>query len=106
MWPGSTLHYLETLAEPCYEDWKFTYDRAVNRITYLGNAFSALEKRTGDLSYYIRSKDGTPTDPCLRCQNVGGPTIEESAKQVNNLLTKGDTRGQKIAAVGEIVAKL
>ncbi|KAG9834933.1 flavin-binding monooxygenase, partial [Aureobasidium melanogenum] len=106
LWPGSTLHYLETLAEPRYEDWKFTYDRAINRFTYLGNGFSTSEKRTGDLSYYIRNKDDSPIDPCLKGRHVGGPSIEESAKQANNLLTKGDTRGQKIAAVGETVAKL
>ncbi|KAH0365395.1 flavin-binding monooxygenase, partial [Aureobasidium melanogenum] len=106
LWPGSTLHYLETLAEPRYEDWKFTYDRAIKRFTYLGNGFSTSEKRTGDLSYYIRNKDDSPVDPCLKGRPVGGPKIEESAQKANNLLTKGDTRGQKIAAVGETVAKL
>ncbi|KAG9664100.1 flavin-binding monooxygenase, partial [Aureobasidium melanogenum] len=106
LWPGSTLHYLETLAEPRYEDWKFTYDRAINRFTYLGNGFSTSEKRTGDLSYYIRDKDDSAIDPCLKGRPVGAPSIEESAKQANNLLMKGDPRGQEIAAVGETVAKL
>ncbi|KAH0276761.1 flavin-binding monooxygenase, partial [Aureobasidium melanogenum] len=106
LWPGSTLHYLETLAEPRYEDWKFTYDRAINRFTYLGNGFSTSEKRTGDLSYDIRDKDDSTIDPCLKGRPAGAPSIEESARTANNLLIKGDTRGQKIAAVGETVAKL
>ncbi|KAF5316160.1 hypothetical protein D9619_006293 [Psilocybe cf. subviscida] len=56
LWPGSTLHYLEALAEPRYEDWDFTYTG--NRFAYLGNGFSQAESdRTADWAYYIRNED-------------------------------------------------
>lgn len=59
LWPGSTLHYLEALAEPRYEDWDFTYTG--NRYAYLGNGFSQAESdRTADWAYYIRNEDNGP----------------------------------------------
>jgi hypothetical protein len=60
LWPGSTLHYLETLAEPRYEDWNFTYV-GKNRFAYFGNGFSQTEvDMTADWSYYLREKDDSP----------------------------------------------
>jgi len=59
LWPGSTLHYLETIAEPRYEDWSFKYSG--NRFAYLGNGFSQTETdSTADWSYYIRNEDDSP----------------------------------------------
>ncbi|KAF5316157.1 hypothetical protein D9619_006298 [Psilocybe cf. subviscida] len=59
LWPGSTLHYLEALAEPRYEDWDFTYTG--NRFAYLGNGYSQAESdRTADWAYYIRNEDDGP----------------------------------------------
>ena len=59
LWPGSTLHYLEALAEPRYEDWDFTYTG--NRFAYFGNGFSQAESdRTADWAYYIRNEDDGP----------------------------------------------
>ncbi len=34
LWPGSTLHYLESIADPRYEDWDFKY---------IGNRFASSE---------------------------------------------------------------
>ncbi|KAF7770364.1 hypothetical protein Agabi119p4_6338 [Agaricus bisporus var. burnettii] len=60
LWPGSTLHYMESLAEPRYEDWNFTYV-GKNRFAYLGNGFSQAESDlTADWSYYLRDKDDSP----------------------------------------------
>jgi hypothetical protein len=59
LWPGSTLHYLEMLAEPRYEDWSFKYSG--NRFAYLGNGFSQTETdSTADWSYYLRNEDDSP----------------------------------------------
>ena len=59
VWPGSTMHYLQTLAEPRYEDWNFTYTG--NRFAFLGNGFSQIEgDKTADLAYYIRNHDDSP----------------------------------------------
>ena len=59
LWPGSTLHYLEMIAEPRYEDWSFKYSG--NRFAYLGNGYSQTETdSTADWSYYIRNEDDSP----------------------------------------------
>ena len=59
LWPGSTLHYLEMIAEPRYEDWSFKYSG--NRFAYLGNGFSQTEAdSTADRSYYLRNEDDSP----------------------------------------------
>ncbi|KAF9893699.1 hypothetical protein FE257_009867 [Aspergillus nanangensis] len=58
LWPGSTLHYMETLATPRYEDFDVRYVGGGNRFAYLGNGFSQLEMRAGaDLTYYLREKE-------------------------------------------------
>ncbi|KAI9743699.1 MAG: hypothetical protein M1818_003015 [Claussenomyces sp. TS43310] len=70
LWPGSTLHYLEAMRAPRYEDWTFTYPTLKNgwhnRFTYLGNGHSSAEAMQGDLSYYIRNHDDSPIDPVLK----------------------------------------
>ena len=59
LWPGSTMHYLDTIAEPRYEDWNFTYNG--NRFAFLGNGFSQTERdSTADLAYYLRKHDDSP----------------------------------------------
>ncbi|KAG6877424.1 hypothetical protein C0993_007592 [Termitomyces sp. T159_Od127] len=59
LWPGSTLHYLEAIADPRYDDWEITYKG--NRFAWLGNGFSQTEvDETADLAYYIRERDDSP----------------------------------------------
>ena len=59
LWPGSTLHYTEAIADPRYEDWDFTYKG--NRFAYFGSGFSQVESdRTADWAYYIRNEDDGP----------------------------------------------
>jgi len=66
LWPGSTLHYIEALKTPRYEDYNWAYASG-NPFAYLGNGFSSAEKRQGgDLSYYIRNVDDSPLDPCVK----------------------------------------
>ncbi|KAM0391278.1 hypothetical protein ACHAPZ_011488 [Fusarium culmorum] len=66
LWPGSTLHYLEALREPRWEDWKFSYTPGRNMFAYLGNGHSTEEAMGGDLSYYISNHDNSPIDPVLK----------------------------------------
>lgn len=56
LWPGSTLHYLQTMQETRGEDWVFRYTR--NRFAFLGNGISHAEfDAKSDLAYYIREHD-------------------------------------------------
>ncbi|KJA23554.1 hypothetical protein HYPSUDRAFT_66239 [Hypholoma sublateritium FD-334 SS-4] len=59
LWPGSTLHYLEAISDPRYEDWDFKYKG--NRFAFLGNGRSQVESdSTADWAYYIRNEDDGP----------------------------------------------
>lgn len=60
VWPGSTLHYMETLSDVRWDDFDVTYNG--NRFAYLGNGISQIElDPDADLAYYIRDKDdGVP----------------------------------------------
>ncbi|KAF9469451.1 FAD/NAD(P)-binding domain-containing protein [Collybia nuda] len=79
LWPGSTLHYLEAIAEPRYEDWVISYKG--NRFSWLGNGFSQTESDpTADWSYYIRYHDDSPftgRKKALQVLNKAG-TIDRS----------------------------
>ena len=69
LWPGSTLHYLEAIKTPRYEDWKWCYQKGVNPWAFLGNGRSTAEKRPGgDLAWYLTSQDDSPVDLCLQGQ--------------------------------------
>jgi hypothetical protein len=55
-WPGSTLHYLEAMRDPRFEDYEYEY--AANRFAWLGDGVSQTEwDATADLGYYIRDVD-------------------------------------------------
>jgi len=60
LWPGSTLHAIEALRSPRWEDYEYDYDEpaddplTANRLQWLGNGWSELQlKEGGDMSYYI-----------------------------------------------------
>ncbi|RDW92264.1 hypothetical protein BP5796_01658 [Coleophoma crateriformis] len=53
LWPGSSLHMLETLRAPRWEDYEFE-SRDENRLRWLGNGWSvSLIEGQGDPSWYI-----------------------------------------------------
>ncbi|KAG6908883.1 hypothetical protein DXG01_002861 [Tephrocybe rancida] len=59
LWCGSTLHYMEAIGEPRYDDWDIKYQG--NRFAWLGNGFSQTEvDDTADWAYYIRDHDDSP----------------------------------------------
>lgn len=64
LWPGSTLHFLQAIKQPRYEDWKFAYP--TDRYQYLGNKLSTAEKRTGETSWYNKNRDESFIDTCLK----------------------------------------
>jgi cation diffusion facilitator CzcD-associated flavoprotein CzcO len=70
LWPGSILHFLETLSCPRWEDWNFKYNR--NRFEYLGNGRSTAEAYGLDMGYYLRNFDDSKPDPALKRD----PTVE------------------------------
>ena len=51
-WSGSSLHYLEVMNKPRWEDYEVTY-LSRNRFDYLGNGRTILEIEGGDLAYYL-----------------------------------------------------
>ncbi|KAM7196083.1 FAD/NAD(P)-binding domain containing protein [Rhypophila sp. PSN 637] len=58
IWPGSTLHALEALRSPRWEDWVYeSADReSGNGLRWLGNGWSETQK-TGDPSWYINPEE-------------------------------------------------
>ena len=59
LWPGSTVHYIETMQELRADDWEIRYRG--NRFAWLGNGFSQTEfDPTSDLAWYIRDRDDAP----------------------------------------------
>ncbi|OJJ44468.1 hypothetical protein ASPZODRAFT_161036 [Penicilliopsis zonata CBS 506.65] len=64
MWPGSRIHFFDTLKSPRWEDYHLTYLSA-NRFAYLGNGFAAREFDGSDLSWYLGCLDGEDIQPEL-----------------------------------------
>ena len=60
LWPGSTLHAVEALRSPRWEDYEYSYegddtDKPVNRLNWLGNGWSMLQvDKGGNPGYYIQ----------------------------------------------------
>jgi hypothetical protein len=52
MWPGSRIHFFETMKAPRWEDYNLKYTTS-NRFGYLGNGFAAREFDGSDLSWYL-----------------------------------------------------
>ncbi|KAE8146657.1 hypothetical protein BDV25DRAFT_162063 [Aspergillus avenaceus] len=59
MWPGSRVHFFETLKRPRWEDYNLRYTTS-NRFGYLGNGFAAREFDGSDLSWYLGLLDEQP----------------------------------------------
>jgi hypothetical protein len=105
LWPGPTLHYLEALRDVRWEDWALEYEAGSNPWSFLGNGHSTAEKRTGDLSYYIRNYDDAPVDPCLKPSSW---TREQEVEvlphgivpDVNGL--EGDSSSQQVQAQAKL----
>lgn len=76
LWAGSTLHYMETLKEVRYEDFKVTYFE--NRFKYLGNGMTKAEMQSdADLATYIRATDDAPIIGSKFTYVKAGPGLSE-----------------------------
>ncbi|KAL4934075.1 flavin-containing monooxygenase [Aspergillus undulatus] len=64
MWPGSRIHFFETMNNPRWEDYNLTYTSS-NRFGYLGNGFTAREQDGRDLTWYLGLLDGEDLQPEL-----------------------------------------
>jgi hypothetical protein len=56
VWPGSTLHYLETLEHPRWEDYDYVYKNKLDRFSYLGNGTTKLELEGKERAFYLRER--------------------------------------------------
>ncbi|GKZ73668.1 hypothetical protein AnigIFM50267_010601 [Aspergillus niger] len=57
MWPGSRIHFFETMKQPRWEDYHLRYT-TTNRFGYLGNGFAAREFDGSDMSWYLGALEG------------------------------------------------
>jgi hypothetical protein len=68
LWPGSTLHAIETLKSPRWEDYEYEYHEGSGGVDdcfrWLGDGWSEISRRGGDVSYYIEPEHiDYPTAP-------------------------------------------
>ncbi|KAI3328973.1 FAD/NAD(P)-binding domain-containing protein [Xylariaceae sp. AK1471] len=98
-WPGSTLHYLEAIREPRFEDWEFGY--AGNRFAWLGDGLSQVEwDPTADLAYYIREADDS-APASRRARNLAIGKTGSLSPRVLHCLTKLVVPGSPETVRGE-----
>ncbi|KPM39821.1 putative sterigmatocystin biosynthesis monooxygenase stcW [Neonectria ditissima] len=55
--PGSRIHFFHMLEGFRGEDWEYTYLKANNRFSYLGNGFSTKELDEGNRTWYLDEPD-------------------------------------------------
>lgn len=53
LWPGSTLHCIEALRSPRWEDFEYGYAEEVNQMAWLGNGWSTNQLEGRDLAFYL-----------------------------------------------------
>ena len=61
LWPGSTLHALEALRSPRWEDFDYIYGKTTggqeqNQLAWLGSGWSSIQRGDGDPAYYLDSE--------------------------------------------------
>ncbi|CAG9956706.1 unnamed protein product [Clonostachys rosea f. rosea IK726] len=62
LWPGSRIHYLQTLKQPRFEDYEIQY-LSENLFNYFGNGFHVGEHNGRDLTWYWGLLDGKDEQP-------------------------------------------
>jgi cation diffusion facilitator CzcD-associated flavoprotein CzcO len=69
LWPGSSLHYREVLAEDRWEDYEWRHGESGrgNRYEYWGRGFAEVERTEGgDLAYYLKEGELLPLEAYYR----------------------------------------
>ncbi|SCU86233.1 LADA_0D13212g1_1 [Lachancea dasiensis] len=62
MWPGSRIHFFETMGTPRWEDYNLTFSQG-NRFEYFGNGFHLRETDGRDLSWYLGTLNDSDIQP-------------------------------------------
>lgn len=62
MWPGSRIHFFETMESVRWEDYNIKRLES-NRFAYLANGFSDRESNGKDLSWYLGLLEGEDVQP-------------------------------------------
>jgi hypothetical protein len=61
VYPGSTLHYIEMINNPRWEDYNIEYNEKGNMWRFMGIGMVPQQKKHGqDLSYYVHEEDIDP----------------------------------------------
>ncbi|KAI5237941.1 FAD/NAD(P)-binding domain-containing protein [Aureobasidium subglaciale] len=64
LWPGSTLHCIEALRSPRWEDYDYGYGEEENQMAWLGNGWSTNQLEGRDLAFYLLPRfQQIPTAP-------------------------------------------
>ena len=69
LWPGSTLHCIEALRSPRWEDYDYEYlpeedGQEINQMGWLGNGWSVNQVEERDLAWYLLPQfQSTPNAP-------------------------------------------
>ncbi|KAH7082480.1 hypothetical protein FB567DRAFT_551421 [Paraphoma chrysanthemicola] len=66
-WPGSALHFRQSLDEPRWEDYEIEYWHS-NRFEFLGDGSTEQEVSGGDTSYYLREPGGKVRGDTIRAR--------------------------------------
>ncbi|KAI1305542.1 FAD/NAD(P)-binding domain-containing protein [Xylaria venustula] len=95
-WPGSTLHYLEAIREPRWDDWDIQYRG--NRFAWMGNGVSQTEwDPTADMGYYIREHDDGPHLSRNARNLATAKTGSQPARELHRSAKLGYVRTDKMA---------
>ncbi|KAG5742906.1 hypothetical protein H9Q70_014375 [Fusarium xylarioides] len=52
VWPGSSIHFMEMIENPRWEDFDIKYINS-NPFSFMGNGISQREAKGEDLTYYL-----------------------------------------------------
>ncbi|KIM93784.1 hypothetical protein OIDMADRAFT_61418 [Oidiodendron maius Zn] len=110
LWPGSSLHYIGTLAENRWEDYNWVFPR--NRFAYWDGGFSQTEREAmlgegvdadgqkfpndhtagglADFSFYLRSAPPLPLEALIKASLNGKPVVNGKSEEATKGLSLTD----------------
>ncbi|KAK7217156.1 hypothetical protein V2G26_005159 [Clonostachys chloroleuca] len=70
LWPGSSLHAMQTLMHPRWEDYIYETANSKGELEWIGNGWTCEDVKRGDLGYYVDLVDipPVPSDKMLSRQ--------------------------------------
>ncbi|KAL4799460.1 FAD/NAD(P)-binding domain-containing protein [Aspergillus venezuelensis] len=106
LWPGSSLHYMQILAEDRWEDYEWVYGERWNRFKYFNQGFSWIERAgqdmlgvemsrlrgastvadpNSDLSFYLENRDAVPLSSGRREKDEGEVVRRQEVQEVQEV---------------------